>query len=176
MASLYDLKDAYIQIQDMIENGDEGLEDLLKTINDEIEVKAENYAKVMNNMQGNIDAIDKEIERLNNRKQTLKNGIERMKQALYMNMKETGKEKFKTELFTFTIAKNGGKQPMVIQEELVPKEYQVATYSPNKELIREKLEQGEELPFARLEERGEALRIKWNLKSQKEKYLPPLNV
>lgn len=160
MASLYELTDAYRNIQDMIENGDENLEAILTTINDEIETKAENYAKVMANMESDIDAIDKEIERLQNRKATIKNGIARMKETLYQNMKQIGKEKFKTELFTFTIAKNGGKQPIAIQEDQVPQEYKVATYSTNKDLIREVLERGIELPFAKFEERGETLRIR----------------
>ena len=70
------------------------------------------------------------------------------------------KTKNLSELFTFTIAKNGGKQPIAIQEDQVPQEYKVATYSTNKDLIREVLERGIELPFAKFEERGETLRIR----------------
>lgn len=162
MASLYELTDSYIQLQQVIEDGnDENLEAILKTINDEIEIKAENYAKVMRNMDGDIAAIDSEIERLQNKKRVLQNGIDRMKQSLYNSMKEIGKEKFKTELFSFTIAKNGGKTPVVIEDEgQVPMEYQVVSYSVDKNKIREELESGKELSFAKLGQRGESLRIK----------------
>ena len=162
MASLYELTDSYVQLQQVIEDGnDENLEAILKTINDEIEIKAENYAKVMRNMDGDIAAIDSEIERLQNKKKVLQNGIDRMKQSLYNSMKEIGKEKFKTELFSFTIAKNGGKTPVVIEDEgQVPMEYQVASYSVDKNKIREELESGKELSFAKLGQKGESLRIR----------------
>ena len=45
--NLYELKEAYLKVLDLIENGDEGLEDTLESINDTIEVKAENYAKII---------------------------------------------------------------------------------------------------------------------------------
>lgn len=161
MASLYDLTSTYAELQALIEDGNEELEEILKTIDDEIEVKAENYAKVMQNMEGDIDAIDKEIDRLNAKKKSLISGIQRMKENLYQGMKATGKEKFKTELFSFTIAKNGGKAPVLIPDEsLVPMEYQVPQYHIDKEKIREELEGGKQLVFAQLGERGESLRIK----------------
>lgn len=160
MASLYDLKEVYLQLQSAIENG-EDYEAILNTINEAIEDKADNYAKVMRNMESDIAAIDAEVERLQNRKRTLSNGINRMKQALYTNMKEMGKEKIKTELFSFTIAKNGGKTPLIIPDEkAVPMEYQVASYSIDKDKIREALDNGEYLEFAAYGERGESLRIK----------------
>ena len=67
MASLYELKESYLVIQQAIEDGEE-LEPILASISEAIEVKAENYAKVMKNMDGDIEAIDKEIERLSQRK------------------------------------------------------------------------------------------------------------
>ena len=160
MASLYELKESYLMIQQAIENG-EDLDLILQSIDEAIEEKAENYAKVMRNMEGDIAAIDSEIDRLIQRKAVIQNGIKRMKEALYQNMKQVGKEKFKTELFSFTIAQNGGKTPIVIQDESqVPMEYQKATYSIDKDKIREELESGKELGFAELGVRGESLRIK----------------
>lgn len=159
MASLYELKESYLMIQQAIENG-EDLDLILQSIDEAIEEKAENYAKVMRNMEGDVSVIDSEIDRLIQRKTVIQNGIKRMKEALYQNMKQVGKKKFKTELFSFTIAKNGGKTPIVIQDESqVPMEYQKATYSIDKDKIREELESGKELGFAELGVRGESLRI-----------------
>ena len=71
----------------------------------------------------------------------------------------TGKTKFATNLFTFNIAKNGGKQPLTIDGD-VPEEYQKIIKENDNEKIRADLESGKELPFAHLEPRGESLRIK----------------
>ena len=159
MASLYELKEAYANIQDLIEDGGD-YEGVLSTISDEIETKAENYAIVMKNIQKDIDGIDKEIERLTQRKQTLANGAERMKRMLFEAMVETGKTKFKTPLFSFAIVKNGGKAPLILDEDKVPKKWMVASYRPNVNLIREALDSGKKLKFAELGERKESLRIK----------------
>lgn len=160
MASLYELKESYQTIQDLIEEGGD-YEAVLATINDEIEVKAENYAIVMKNMNGDIEAIDKEIERLSKRKQTLSNGVQRMKDMLFRAMVETGKTKFKTKLFSFAVVKNGGKAPLVYDDEKkVPKKYLIATYRPDTEKIREDLDAGKKLKWVSYGERKESLRIK----------------
>lgn len=74
-------------------------------------------------------------------------------------MKITGKTKFTTDLFSFNVAKNGGKQALTITGE-VPKQYTKAIIENDTEKIRQALENGEKLDFAHLEERGESLRIK----------------
>ena len=160
MASLYELKESYQTIQDLIEEGGD-YEAVLATINDEIETKAENYAIVMRNMDGDIDAIKKEIERLENRKRVLENGKNRMKDMLYQAMVETGKTKFKTKLFSFAIIRNGGKAPLVYDEDRpVPKKYLIAVYKPDTEKIREVLDAGKKLKWVSYGERKESLRIK----------------
>ena len=77
-------------------------------------------------------------------------------------MKETGKTKFKTDLFSFGIQKNGGKVPMKIDDpEAVPEKYLIP--QPPKvdmDAVRKELENGVTLTFAHLEERGESLRIR----------------
>lgn len=157
MASLYELKEAYAQIQELIEDGGD-YEGVLATITDEIEVKAENYAIVMKNMEGDIAAIKKEIKRLKARQTVLENGIERMKKNLTEAMIETGKKKFKTAKFSFTIAA-GGMKPLILDEK-IPKKYMIVKTEPDKKQIREDLEAGKKLKFARFGERKESLRIR----------------
>ena len=74
-------------------------------------------------------------------------------------MKFTGKTKFTTNLFSFNIAKNGGKQQLTIDGD-VPKEYTRTITENDIDKIRQALENGENLPFAYLEPRGESLRIR----------------
>ena len=82
-----------------------------------------------------------------------------MKQNLFNTMKQTGKTKFATNLFNFSIVGNGGKQTLTIDGE-VPEEYTKTKIENDTEKIRTALEAGQELPFAHLEPRGESLRIR----------------
>lgn len=73
-------------------------------------------------------------------------------------MKQTGKTKFTTDLFTFRIQKNGGKRALTIDGE-VPKEYTKTIVENDTDKIRQALESGKELSFAHLEPQSESLRI-----------------
>ena len=85
--------------------------------------------------------------------------------SLTLRMKEAfiamGMKKLETKRFCVSVAKNGGKQPLDIHGE-VPKEYQkVETVtSDDKDKIREALDAGTELDFAKLEARGTRLSIR----------------
>ena len=77
-------------------------------------------------------------------------------------MREIGKTKFKTALFSFNIQKNGGLQPLVIDGHLedIPGKFLIPQPAvPNNEAIRKLLEE-REVDWAHLEPRGESLRIR----------------
>ena len=162
MSTLYELTSDFQQLLDLIEQGEydeQALSDTLEGIEGEIEIKADGYAKVIKEIEGNISTIKAEIDRLSSKKSSLESSVKRLKESLEMAMRATNKPKFKTELFSFNIAKNGGKKPLDIYD-VVPEEYSVLKMEPDKNKIREVLESGKELPFAILQERGESLRIK----------------
>lgn len=60
--------------------------------------------------------------------------------------------------------RTGGKAPLIINEGVlalsVPERFQLVDFDFDKAEIRKALEDGEELDFARLGERGESLRLK----------------
>lgn len=74
-------------------------------------------------------------------------------------MKAVGCAKSGDAINSASIVKNGGKKPVILSDE-VPQEWQKVKYEPDNKRIREALENGEELPFAKLGERGERLSIK----------------
>lgn len=128
MATLYELTEEYRQLLDMMEDDSvdpEVLKDTLEGVDGELEIKAENCAKVIAELGGKVDVIDREIERLKGKKDVLNNNIKRIKQQIEKAMIDTGKKKFKTDLFSFGIQKN---PPAVVidQEDQIPKEYWVA--------------------------------------------------
>ena len=109
MASIYEITDDFLRIQDMMEDPEldsQTLADTFEAIDGELEIKAESYAKVMKNLEGDLAGIKTEIDRLTSKKKTIENNIKNMKATLQSVMEVTGKTKFKTDLFSFGIQKN----------------------------------------------------------------------
>ncbi|MGN0251993.1 MAG: siphovirus Gp157 family protein [Oliverpabstia sp.] len=107
MSSLYELTGQYLALMDIAEEADpDVLRDTLELIDGEIEDKADNYAKVIKNLEGESKTIEEEIERLNRKKKGIDNSIDSIKKNLERCMNVTGKRKFKTTLFSFGIQKN----------------------------------------------------------------------
>ena len=109
MANIYELTQDYLRLLEMAEDPEldpEVIADTFEGIEGELEIKAENYAKVMKNLEGDIAALKAEEERLAKKRKAIENNIKRMKATLQEAMELTGKTKFKTELFSFGIQKN----------------------------------------------------------------------
>lgn len=164
MANLYNLTAQYKALEEMLEQYpcDEELALALAQIEDDLETKADNYAKVIANLTADAEAITGEIERLTARKRGIDNSVRRLKESLMTSMKETGKQKFKTELFSFGIQKNGGKAPLKVTATIdeLPEEFRKVTVEPDNAKIREYIEQTGDLEYGYFEERGESLRIR----------------
>lgn len=107
MSSLYELTGQYLALMDIAEEADpDVLRDTLELIDGEIEDKADNYAKVIKNLEGESKTIEEEIERLGRKKKGIDNSIDSIKKNLERCMIVTGKRKFKTTFFSFGIQKN----------------------------------------------------------------------
>lgn len=124
MTTLFNLTDNYKQVYDLIaEQGDEqALNDTLESINDALEDKADGYVSVIKSLESDNKAIDDEIKRLQQRKTTNKNGIDRLKESLKVYMEATGKTKFKTALNSYNI-QNNPPSLNVIEEKHIPSDF-----------------------------------------------------
>ena len=112
---LYELTEQWDNVFYMMEDGEtdeQVIFDTLEAIEGEIEYKADNYAKIILNLQASVKALKAEEERLYQRRKSTENHIQRLKNMLQANLEHIGKTKFKTDLFNFSISKNGGKQPL----------------------------------------------------------------
>lgn len=164
MSTLYEITGDYLRLLEMLEEEDnldpQAFKDTLEGIEGEFEIKADNYARIIKELRAESEKYAAEVGRMQKRMKTLANNEKRLKQHLYESMKATGKTKFKTDLFSFSIRGNGGKQSMEItdKEKNIPKMYMKRV--PDNEKIRKALESGENLSFAMLKERGEHLSIK----------------
>lgn len=161
MLSLYEMTEEWKSVFDMLldpEIPEDAIFDTIEMIEADMDTKADSYAKIIKSMDGDTAQIDEEIKRLQSRKTSISKRKAWMQQQLFQTMKDTGRTKFKTALFSFNIQKNGGKQPVDITAD-VPPEW-LKPGDPDKDKIRAYLESGNELPFAVLAERGESLRIR----------------
>ena len=165
MSSLYELTDEYKAVEEMLydpEVDEQTVIDTLEAISGEIEDKADNYAKLIRELKADADKLAEEEQRMRARRQSLESRAERLKTTLQANLEFIGKTKFKTLLFSFSIAKNGGKQPLSITDNLdeIPGKYLIPQPPKvNNDAIRELL-QDKEVEWAHLEPYGKHLNIR----------------
>ena len=166
MAKLFELTKDFLEAKEMLCDEEKDTETVLNTldcIDCMIEEKADGYAKILQYIYGDISTVDNEIKRLTKIKKMLENRSKDLKEHLKQCMEVTGKTKFKTALYSFSIQKNGSVNPLKIDADVkdIPQEYLIPQPpKPDTNAIRKALEEGEVLPFAHLEERGTSLRIR----------------
>jgi hypothetical protein len=135
--------------------------DTMEGIQGELDIKCDSYVVVIRQLEAQVEMIDTELIRLEKNKSALTNNIKRMKSAVLDTIQMTGSRKMVTDHFKLSIVKNGGKQPMEVDEiEKIPQDYLTMKPVANMEKIRQELEGGGQLDFARLKERGEHLGIR----------------
>nr|DAK11093.1 MAG TPA: resistance protein [Caudoviricetes sp.] len=160
MATLYELTGQYLDIYNL-EIDDETKLDTIESLglDEEIEAKAENYAKLIRNLEADKKVYKDEEERFKKKKESTDKKIERLKRDLQASMEITGKTKIKGELFTLSIQNT--KASVVVDEAKLPEKYwtKKVTEAPNKKELYDLLKAGEEIEGATLQE-NRSLRIK----------------
>ena len=162
MASMYELTADYMTVLAMASDGEtppDVIANTLDAIGEEIEIKAENSAIVMQEIKAEADKIDTEIKRLTARKKALETNADAIKDRIYNAMKTTNKKKFKTTLFSFSIGNNPPK--LVIDDETkIPKKYLIPQPAKiDNATLKADLNAGKKCRYAHLEQ-GESLKIK----------------
>ncbi|MFT9285966.1 MAG: siphovirus Gp157 family protein [Lacticaseibacillus paracasei] len=163
MSTLYDLQGKYASLLELAEDGTtdpEVLADTMDSIVDAINDKAEGYAQVIRQIKADIEANKKERDRFEARIKSYQSNLSTISQRLVEVMTETNQRKIKTPLFTISVAKNGGKQPIYIDQDNLQADVFKVKREPDTDKIRKRLEAGEKVPGAELKPRGEHLLIK----------------
>ena len=162
--TLYELKDEYKQLLEMLEDPDidpQVIADTMEAVSGELDVKCDSYVVIIKQLEAQVEMIDTELIRLEKNKTALTGNIKRMKSSVLDAIQLTGQRKMETDHFKLSIVKNGGKQPMEVDEiEKIPQAYISMKPVADIEKIRKELEAGGELEFARLKPRGEHLGIR----------------
>lgn len=163
MANLYQLNEEFKELMALMESDgvdEQVLADTMEGIKGELELKVEGYCSIIKNLSANINALNTEAERMSKRADSLQKNVVWLETALKTYMEQNGLKELKSGVHEAKIVKNGGVQPLWVDEEKVPDTCMKVKYEIDKRLIREKLNAGEVLPFAELKERGTHLSIK----------------
>ena len=156
--NLYELSVAFQEVQNM-ELDPEVMKDTLDSIGGTFEDKAENMAKLMRNLKSDISACKEEEGYLKTKRQAKENKLKWLETYLEDCMKLTGKTKFKSGMFNFSIQKN----PVsvnILDERIIPEEFLIPQLPKiDKTALKDVLKNGVEVPGAELKQ-TEGLRIR----------------
>lgn len=156
--NLYELSLSFQEVQNM-ELDPEVMKDTLDSINDAIENKAENIAKLIRNLESDVSAFKEEEDRLKTKRQAAENKVKWLKTYLEDNMKLTGKTKFKSGMFNFSIQKNPA-SVNITDERIIPEDFLIPQPPKvDKNSLKELLKSVVEIPGAELKQ-TESLRIR----------------
>lgn len=161
MSSLYELTGDWLKLQDMLESEDfdkETIETTIECMEYEIEIKANNYGKLIKNLEinkksieGTKKAIQEEIKRLNDKEKAIENKIRFLKENLGNTMRIMKKNKIKTEFFTFYFTKTK-KVNILDNEKALNSKYIRNNPEIDKIRLLKAMENGEIFDFADIKE------------------------
>lgn len=164
---LYELAAGFNALFDLVldESMDlELLEEGLQSIECALEEKCAGGIALIKSLEAYAEAYSKEEKRFEAQRQILENRIRRIKEWYRQNLDAMGKSKVPTRYGVMSVQKNGGRQPLKIDDAaLIPDAYLITVpehKEVNREALYEALSGGEEVPGAHLETRGRSLRIK----------------
>lgn len=146
MTELYALTGQMAELAALADTDDEGLrqaiQDTMDGIKGEFEVKADSIVMLRRNIEGDIDAIDKEVDRLNELKRIKKNTVGQISDYLRRNMEAADIKSIKRPLFTITLALSPEKV-IVDDEKAVPDEFVSlkSVITPDKKTIAVRLKE-----------------------------------
>lgn len=165
MSHLYELTGQFKELAILADGADEDMavavRDTMEAIEGEFQEKGKAIAMIALNIDGDLEAIQSQIDRLTERKRVITNRKNSLKEYLRENMDASGITKITHPLFTITCGK--GRPSVVIDNETdIPDEYMSVktTMSPDKTAIAAAIKAGLEVPGAHSEIGKSSISIK----------------
>lgn len=136
--------------------------DWMTDLTQQREDKIDGYAFVIRRLEARAKICKNEAADFSAKAKQAESKIEHMKKNLFDHMNAINTKMLVTDRFRFTIVKNGGEAPVeIIDAEQIPEDFKYSPPAiPDKDAIRLALCTGQEVPGAKLGERGSHLRIK----------------
>lgn len=151
MTALYDIaneyRKAFEELSEIEDLDEQTIRDSLAHIEASMAEKCVAVQKVRLSLQGDVDAIDKEIKRLNGLKTAAKNKYERLGAYIRDEMIHSGNKTLDGKIFKFTL-RNPSPSVLIEDESLVPDEWKEVkvTATVRKKDVLAALKAGEEVP------------------------------
>lgn len=123
--TLYELTGQILELQELMEDDvyePELINDTMESVMYDFQNKADDYVKLIKNIEAQIFALDEEAKRLKARQDKMKNKIKMLKDKLVTAMVATGTRKLQGTLGTLSLRRST-KIPSELTWENVPQEY-----------------------------------------------------
>ena len=175
MPNLNELCDRYYDLDETVNNIDpdslpeelrQALDDLLSDRNTAKEDYYRKINSILNLIKNRESWMSIRKERIKELKRLVEiddNLVRNLNKYLLDHLLSSNTKKMRTTDYNISIANNGGKQPIIIDSvdpNGLPEDLTITERKIDKDAVRDRLLAGEEFSFARLEERGQHLRIK----------------
>ena len=168
--TLFNISDDLEKLNELLdESGDdtqqqEVINQWLLQLGEERDRKLDNYSALIVEMTSRAAARKAEAQRLLELAAADENRARLLKDRLKYFLETHKLKTVETPRYRLSVAKNGGKAPLVLKNGLaptqLPERFQKVNVEPNNTAIREALEAGQVLDFAHLGDRGTSLRIR----------------
>lgn len=168
--SLFEITEDFAEFEAKLEALDESDDDIesmselmqwISDLSNERAEKIDAYCWVIRKLQGEAETAKQVATEFREKASQRENKAEMLKSLIMQHMKTLGHPKLFGKQFTVAIQKNGGSLPVeIIDEDALPDSVCEMKRFPIKTTIRLALEAGNDIPGAKLGERGESVRIK----------------
>lgn len=150
--TLYEMTQEQKQLYELMISGEideEVYVDTLEGIG--IADKIESYCVVENELSGDLQKIESEIERLNAKKKAIENNIKRLRARLGDCLFSMNTTKYNAG--TYTVYRRETQQIVIDDPQKIPAEFMTTRVSeaPNKTLIKESIKEGKEVSGAHIQ-------------------------
>lgn len=145
MSSLYDIKNKFVELATRDDLTEEEGKELCTILAQELTDKSTNIIGFIRNSELNIEAVDKEIARLQELKKSATNKLDKFKSYVELNMSQLGITEVNTPIGKMSFRKLPASVE-IVNEDLIPKEYirtKVETSVDKKAILETYKENGE---------------------------------
>lgn len=173
--SLYEIGEQLQALKDLLEEvdgdvSDESVEEAINAWFEEVEsnqnAKVNNYCKLIANLESYSKSREEEAARLSKAAKSFENKAKLLKERLLGYMRFHNIPKITTDLFTVSVANNGGKAPLTFPKEWAeepasaPEQFHRRKLELDLTALRDALEAGDQIEGCEIGPRGNHLKIK----------------
>lgn len=162
MAKLYELTQCYKNLLDLIDNPEipaDIISNSLNEVEEDMNTKLENVAKVIKSIEVDAKGLKEEEKRLADRRKSLENRIINLKEYAESSMKAVGLTKIKGKVFTLGIQKNAPSIEIETENDIPTKYFIPQEPKLDRKTLLKDMKEGIEIPGVSVKQ-TECLRIR----------------